>query len=198
MSLRAGCYAQERAESKPTPLGRRGPPLARTTLRLPPNRACAFQRTRLSVPLDLRSESLAGSCSNRRWMISACISRTFPLIVPSTQNCRPSPDRSAVSVRSPVPYALGRPPHRRLSRPLSRAFEFTMTAPSPCRFRLRVVLGDPVVARVRSRGVFRCLVRLRNPPIGGHAVRTGGSSLGGRSLPRTVMACQPRSPSLTH
>ena len=105
-------------------LGRRGPPLARTTLRLPPNRACAFQRTRLSVPLDLRSESLAGSCSNRRGMISACISRTFPLIVSSTQNCRPSPDRSAVSVRSPVPYALGRPLHRRLSRPLRRAFEY--------------------------------------------------------------------------
>jgi hypothetical protein len=107
-----------------SPLGRRGPPLARTTLRLPPNRACAFQRTRLSVPLDLRSESLAGSCSNRRWMISACISRTFPLIVSNTQNCRPSPDRSAVSVRSPVPYALDRPPHRRLSRPLRRAFEY--------------------------------------------------------------------------
>jgi hypothetical protein len=98
--------------------------LARTTLRLPPNRACAFQRTRLSIPLDPRPESLAGSCSNRRWMISACISRTFPLIVSSTQNCRPSPDRSAVSVRSPVPYALGRPPHRRLSRPLRRAFEY--------------------------------------------------------------------------
>jgi hypothetical protein len=97
---------------------------------------------------------LAGSCSNRRWMLSACISRTSPLIISSTQNCRPSPDRLAVSVRSPGPYALGRPPHRRLSRPLRRAFEYYGGSVA-----MQVPHREPVQAipQLRVRGVAVCL-----------------------------------------
>ena len=42
----------------------------------------------------------------------------------------------------------------------------TMAAPSPCRSGKPSCLGDPAVARARSRGAFRCPVRSRDPLTG--------------------------------
>src|SRR3546814_3216144 len=50
---------------------------------------------------------------------------------------------------------LSRPPHGGCPGHYAGR-SITMTAPSPCRSGKPSCLDDPVVTRVRSRGVFRC------------------------------------------
>src|SRR3546814_2135841 len=53
---------------------------------------------------------------------------------------------------------LSRPPHGGCPGHYAGR-SITMTAPSPCRSGKPSCLDDPVVTRVRSRGVFRCPIR---------------------------------------
>src|SRR3546814_22761 len=72
----------------------------------------------------------------------------------------------------------------------------TMTAPSPCRSGKPSCLDDPVVTRVRSRGVFRCPIRFLGTLTG---ATPGGLAAIHRAtlLAPPGMVCQPRSPSPT-
>src|SRR3546814_12820785 len=72
----------------------------------------------------------------------------------------------------------------------------TMTAPSPCRSGKPSCLDDPVVTRVRSRGVVRCPIRFLGPLTG---ATPGGLAAIHRAtlLALPGMGCTPRSSSPT-
>src|SRR5215212_110672 len=85
---------------------------------------------------------------------------------------------------------------QRLSRPLRRAFGYYDGSVALQVSANRAWLGDPAVARARSRDACRCPVRLLGPRTGAASCGPAATCTAECASPHTMVACHPHSPPL--